>query len=148
VIPYREQKSISTENTFQTDTIDLNYLNAELTRMTESLAYELRCQNKLTGCITIKIRYTDFQTYTKQRSIPYTNADGVLLKEVKLLFHQLYERRQLIRLIGVRFTQLIPGCHQIDLFRDTREDIALYQAIDSVKKRFGESLLMNAGGIG
>jgi len=77
-----------------------------------------------------------------------TNADGLLLKEVKSLFDQLCERRQLIRLISVRFTQLIPGCHQIDLFQDTREDIALYQAIDSVKKRFGESLLMNAGGIG
>ncbi|HQX21436.1 MAG TPA: DNA polymerase IV [Niabella sp.] len=146
VIPYREQKSISTENTFQQDTIDLNFLNAELTRMTESIAYELRTQNKLTGCITVKIRYTDFQTYTKQRSIPYTNADGTLLKEVKSLFTQLYERRQLIRLIGVRFTHLIPGCHQIDLFQDTQEDIALYQAIDSIKKRFGEKLLMNAGG--
>lgn len=147
VIPYREQKSISTENTFQQDTIDLSFLNAELTRMTESIAYELRTQNKLTGCITVKIRYTDFQTYTKQRSIPYTNADNILLKEVKSLFTQLYERRQLIRLIGVRFTHLIPGCHQIDLFQDTQEDIALYQAIDSVKKRFGENLLMNAGGI-
>lgn len=146
VIPYREQKSISTENTFQHDTIDLSFLNAELTRMTESIAYELRSQNKLTGCITVKIRYTDFQTYTKQRSIPYTNSDGVLLKEVKALFNQLHERRQLIRLIGVRFTNMIPGCHQIDLFQDTQEDIALYQAIDSVKKRFGEKFLMNAGG--
>jgi len=127
VIPYRKQKSIPTENTFQTDTIDLNFLNAELTRITESIAYELRSQNKLTGCVTVKIRYTDFQTYTKQRSISFTNADCLLLKEVKSLFN--YERCQLIRLIGVRFTQLIPGCHQIDLFQDTQEDISIYQAI-------------------
>jgi DNA polymerase-4 len=146
VIPYREQKSISTENTFQQDTIDLSFLNAELTRMTESIVYELRTQNKLTGCITVKIRYTDFQTYTKQRSIPYTNADGVLLKEVKSLFIQLYERRQLIRLIGVRLTHLVPGTHQIALFQDTQDTIELYQAIDSVKKRFGESYILNAGG--
>ncbi|MBK7099373.1 MAG: DNA polymerase IV [Sphingobacteriales bacterium] len=147
VIPYREQKSISTENTFQQDTIDLRFLNAELVRMTESIAYDLRRQNKLTGCVSVKIRYSDFQTYTKQKMIAYTNADAVLIKEVKQLFNQLYERRLLIRLLGVRFTHLIPGCHQIDMFRDTEEDIALYQAIDSVKKRFGERLLMRAGGV-
>ncbi len=147
VIPYREQKSISTENTFQQDTIDLRFLNAELVRMTESIAYDLRRQNKLTGCVSVKIRYSDFQTYTKQKMIAYTNADAALMKEVKQLFNKLYERRLLIRLIGVRFTHLIPGCHQIDMFRDTEEDIALYQAIDSVKKRFGERLLMRAGGV-
>lgn len=147
VIPYREQKSISTENTFQQDTINVDFLKAQLTRMTESIAYELRKQNKLTGCITVKIRYTDFQTYTKQKTIPYSNSDEVLLKEAKNLFDQLYERRQLIRLIGIRFTQLIPGCKQIDLFEDTQEDIALYQAIDSIKKRFGERFLVRAAGI-
>ncbi len=147
VIPYREQKSISTENTFQQDTIDVDFLKAQLTRMTESIAYELRKQNKLTGCITVKIRYTDFQTYTKQKTIPYSNSDEILLKEAKNLFDQLYERRQLIRLIGIRFTQLIPGCKQIDLFEDTQEDIALYQAIDSIKKRFGERFLVRASGI-
>lgn len=147
VIPYREQKSISTENTFQQDTIDVDFLKAQLTRMTESIAYELRKQNKLTGCITVKIRYTDFQTYTKQKTIPYSNSDEILLKEAKNLFDQLYERRQLIRLIGIRFTQLIPGCKQIDLFEDTREDIALYQAIDSIKKRFGERFLVRAAGV-
>lgn len=147
VIPYREQKTISTENTFQQDTIDVDFLKAQLTRMTESIAYELRKQNKLTGCITVKIRYTDFQTYTKQKTIPYTNSDHILLKETKELFNRLYERRQLIRLIGVRFTHLIPGCHQIDMFEDTQEDITLYQAIDSVKKRFGERFLVRASGI-
>ena len=147
VIPYREQKSISTENTFQQDTIDVDFLKAQLTRMTESIAYELRKQNKLTGCITVKIRYTDFQTYTKQKTIPYSNSDEILLKEAKNLFDQLYERRQLIRLIGIRFTQLIPGCKQIDLFEDTQEDIALYQAIDSIKKKFGERFLVRAAGI-
>lgn len=114
--------------------------------MTESIAFELRKQNRLTGCITVKLRYSDFQTYTKQRTIPYTNSDYVLLKEAKSLFDQLYDRRQLIRLIGVRFTHLIPGCKQIDLFEDTQEDIALYNAIDSVKKRFGEKLLIRGGG--
>ena len=144
VIPYHEQKSISTENTFQQDTIDVHFLHAQLVRMTEKIAFELRAQNKLTGCVSVKLRYTDFQTYVKQRSISYTNADHVLLKVAKELFDQLYERRQLVRLIGVRFTQLIPGNYQINLFEDTQEEIKLYQAIDSIKKQFGEEKLHRA----
>lgn len=147
VIPYHEQKSISTEHTFQQDTIDLNYLLAELTRMTEKIAFELRSQDRLTGCVTVKLRYTDFETHTQQRSIPYTNADHVLLKVVKELFIRLYERRVLVRLVGVRFTNLIPGTYQINLFDDREEMIKLYQAIDGVKKRFGEALVIRGAGV-
>jgi DNA polymerase-4 len=144
VIPYREQKSISTENTFQSDTIDVEFLHAQLVRMTESVAFQLRQQDKLTGCVTVKIRYSDFDTVTKQHCIPYTAADHVLLKTVKDLFNKLYERRLLVRLIGVRFTQLVPGRYQINLFEDTQEMIRLYQAIDSVKKQFGAEKLVRA----
>jgi DNA polymerase-4 len=144
VIPYSEQVSISTESTFQADTIDLDFLEAKLVRMTESIAYQLRSQNRLTGCVALKIRYTDFETHTMQRAIPYTNSDHVLLKTVKELFTKLYSRRVLVRLLGVRFTNLIPGTYQINLFEDTAEMIRLYQAIDSVKKRFGEGLLTRA----
>lgn len=144
VIPYREQKSISTENTFQSDTIDVEFLHAQLVRMTESVAFQLRQQDKLTGCVTVKIRYSDFDTVTKQHCIPYSAADHVLLKTVKDLFSKLYERRLLVRLIGVRFTQLVPGCYQINLFEDTQEMIRLYQAIDSVKKQFGADRLVRA----
>lgn len=144
VIPYREQKSISTENTFQSDTIDMEFLHAQLVRMTESVAFQLRQQDKLTGCVTVKIRYSDFDTVTKQHCIPYSAADHVLLKTVKDLFNKLYERRLLVRLIGVRFTQLVPGLYQINLFEDTQEMIRLYQAIDSVKKQFGADSLVRA----
>lgn len=147
VIPYHEQKSISSEQTFQQDTIDLDLLYAELTRMTEKIAFELRSQNRMTGCVTVKLRYSNFETHTQQRSIPYSNADNELLKTVKELFSRLYERRMLVRLVGVRFTNLIPGTYQINLFDDTQEMINLYQAIDSVKKRFGEKLVMSAGGV-
>jgi DNA polymerase IV len=147
VVPYREQKSISTEETFQQDTIDINFLHSELVRMTEKIAFELRKQNRLTGCVTVKLRYSNFETFTRQQTIPYSNADHSLLKTVKELFNKLYERRMLIRLIGVRFTALIPGNYQINLFEDTQENIKLYQAIDSVKKRFGEKFLIRAAGV-
>jgi DNA polymerase IV len=147
VIPYHEQKSISTENTFQQDTIDLSFLDAELVRMTEKIAFELRNQNRLTSCITVKIRYTDFETHTIQKKIPATNADVVLVKTVRELFRKVYERRILIRLIGVRFTQLTSGTYQVNLFEDTSELMQLYKSIDSLKNQFGEGVLCSAAAI-
>lgn len=146
VVPYREQKSISTEQTFETDTIDITFLHRQLVRMTEKIAFELRSQNRLTGCISVKIRYSDFQTEQKQISINYTAADHELLQKAKDLFNTLYSRRQLIRLIGIRFTDLIPGTYQINLFNDTQEMIKLYQAIDSIKKQYGEKYVIRAIG--
>lgn len=146
VVPYHEAKSISTENTFHMDTIDISFMHAELVRMTEKIAFQLREQNRLTGCVTVKLRYSNFETFTKQMTIPYTNADHIILKTAKELFDKLFERRLLIRLIGVRFTHLVPGNYQINLFDDTEQMINLYQAIDSVKKRFGEKFLIRAVG--
>ena len=146
VTPYREQKSISTENTFETDTINVQFLNGELVRMTQKIAFELRKQNKLTGCITVKIRYSNFDTVTKQIAIPYTSADHLILPHVKELFNKLYDRRMLIRLIGVRFSHLIPGNYQINLFQDSNEMIKLYQALDSVNHQYGRFMIMRASG--
>lgn len=147
VIPFHEQKSISTENTFQQDTIDLPFLHAELCRMTEKIAFQLRQENKLSGCISVKIKYTDFDTVNMQRTVEYTNQDHAILKTVKELFTKLNTRRILIRLIGVRFTNLIPGNYQINLFGDTQEKIRLYQQIDSIKKQFGEKYILKAAGV-
>ncbi len=144
VVPFHEQKSISTERTFEQDTIDVNFLHSELVRMTEKIAYDLRKQNRLAGCVTVKLRYSNHDTCVKQRTIPYSNADHLLLETAKELFNQLFERRMLIRLIGIRFTNLIPGNYQISLFDDTQEMVKLYQAIDGVKKRFGEGLVGRA----
>ena len=148
VIPYHEQKTISAETVFDNDTIDMLLLNSTLVRMTEQIAFELRKQNKLTGCIIVKLRYTDGQVYTKQATVSYTNADHLLLDTAKSLFKRLYERRLLIRMIGIRFTNLVQGNYQVQLFDDLQESINMYRAIDSVKKRFGESLLVRAGGFG
>lgn len=144
VVPYREAKSIGTENTFDADTINIEFLHKELVRMTGKIAFDLRSNNQLAGCITVKIRYSDFQTVTRQAMIPYMASDHLLLQKAKELFTQLYERRLLVRLIGVRLSHLVPGNYQIHLFDDTQEQIKLYQAVDSIKKQFGENLLMRA----
>jgi DNA polymerase IV len=146
VVPYSEQKSISTESTFESDTIDIRFLQAKLVQMTEKIAFELRQQNKLTGCVTVKIRYSDFNTVTKQCTIAYTALDHLLLQTVNELFNKLYDRRLLVRLIGVRFTHLVPGNYQISLFDDSDDLIRLYQEIDKLNGRFGRYLIMRASG--
>ncbi len=139
VVPYSEQKSLSKEFTFQQDTIDMNLLLAQLARMTESLAFDLRKEDRLTGKIVVKIRYSDGDTHVADRKLLYNNTDHVLISVVREVFRKLYTRRMLVRLVGLRFQNLIPGVKQIDMFNDSTETIKLYQAIDSVKKRFGET---------
>lgn len=144
IVPYSEQKSIGTEETFQQDTIDMVFLNSELIRMTERLTFQLRKQERLTGCVTVKLRYANFDTVSKQMVIPYTASDAVLLKKAKELFTKLYDRRMLVRLIGVRFSHLVQGSQQINLFEDTEEAVRLYQAMDAMRARFGDEAIKRA----
>ncbi len=144
VLPYSESKSISKERTFNEDTLDLNMIKSLLIDMTEKLAFELRNKSKLTSIITVKIRYADFNTYTKQRKIPYTANDRVLLKYVKELFDSLNQRRQLIRLVGVKFSGLTYGYFQLDLFEDNIRDINLLQSLDKIRNRFGINAISRA----
>lgn len=144
VVPYMEQKSISTENTFDQDTIDVKRLKSILIAMVEKVAFELREQKKLTSCVTVKIRYSNFDTETKQIHIPYTSSDQIILRVVLQLFDKLYNRRMLIRLVGVRVSSLVHGNHQISLFDDTAESINLYEAIDRIKHRHGPEKLTRA----
>jgi len=137
VVPFREQKSMSKETTYQQDTIDMEMLKRTLIGMVDALAYDLRKEKKLTGCITLKIRYSNFDTHTQQLSIPYTNSDRAITAKVMELFRKLYSRRMLIRLIGIRFSNLIYGAYQVDLFNDTQEEIRLMEAMDHIRSRYG-----------
>ncbi|EAR16140.1 DNA polymerase IV [Robiginitalea biformata] len=148
VIPFCERKSISTERTFDRDTIDVVRLRGILTAMTENLAFQLRRGGKLTACVTVKLRYSDFNTYSRQLRIPYTSADHILIPRVMDLFERLYDRRLLVRLIGVRFSHLVPGNYQIDLFDDTQEALNLYAAMDRIRERFGDKSVLRASGMG
>ncbi|MFZ6051229.1 DNA polymerase IV [Halocola ammonii] len=147
VVAYNERKSISTERTFDRDTIDIHKLRGILLAMAENLAFQLRRGKKLTACVTVRVRYSDFNTYSLQRRIPYTSADHVLIPKVMEMFEQLYNRRMLVRLIGVRFSHLVGGGFQINLFDDTEEQVNLYQAMDKMRERFGDRCVMRAAGI-
>lgn len=148
VIPFSERKSISTERTFDKDTIDVVKLRGILIAMTENLAYQLRRGQKLTACIAVKIRYSDFNTYSKQMRIPYTSADHILIPRILDLFETLYNRRLLVRLVGIRFSHLVSGNYQINLFEDTEEALNLYAAMDVIRKRFGDKSVLRASGMG
>ncbi len=137
VIPFHERKSISNEHTFGKDTADVQRMRAMMRAMAENLAFQLRNGNKLTSCVSVKIRYADFQTYSKQLQIPYTSADHVLIPKIEHLFEQLYNRRMLVRLIGVNFSDLVSGNYQINLFDDTEEKLNLYQAMDYIRNKYG-----------
>lgn len=144
VVAWNERKSISMERTFEKDSTDVQKMKSILTSMAENLAYQLRSGNKLTACVSIKIRYSDFQTYSKQRIIPYTSLDHTLIKTTLDLFDQLYQRRILIRLIGVRFSNLVGGSYQMRLFEDSEKLIKLYQSMDIIRNRFGDQAVKRA----
>lgn len=142
---YHEAKSISTEHTFSENTADLDFLQAELLRMTEKLGHELREEGKMTKCVAVKIRYPDFETHTRQMAIAPTSYDDELIKVVKELFGSLYEKKHLVRLVGVRFSELTLSSLQTDLFENRVRKANLYTAIDAVKLRFGKKSLGRRG---
>ena len=148
VVTYNERKSISTERTFDYDTIDMTLLRELLIAMTENLAYQLRRGQKLTSCVSVKIRYADFDTQSRQLKIPYTSADHLLIPRILELFNALYNRRLRVRLIGVKFSHLAGGNYQINLFDDNESAIQLYQAIDRMRLRFGDRSIIRASSLG
>lgn len=147
VIQYSERKSISTERSFDRDTTDVKKLEGIIIAMAENLAYQLRRGNKLTACISFKIRYSDFQTFSKQKKIPYTSADHKIIPIVLDLYKRLYQRRMLVRMVGVKFSHLVEGGYQIDLFEDDEKIINLYQAMDKMRERYGDRAVMRAVGM-
>lgn len=147
VVPYSEQKSMSKERTFVEDTLDMVFIRQKIISMVDDLAYELRKSGKLTSQVTVKIRYADFNTYTKQKRIQYTANNKILLGHILHLFEQLYQRRQLIRLIGIKFGNLVYGNFQINLFDDTVEEIDLLKQMDVIRNRFGANAIQRASSV-
>lgn len=147
VVPYSERKSLSAEHTFAQDSIDLENMRSIISGMVEQLAFQLRQEKWLTSVVTIKIRYANFDTETKQCRISHTSADHTLLKYALELFKKLYTRRMRLRLIGIRFSGLVHGSHQMLLFENTEVLMNLYQSMDRIKNRFGKTAVGRASGL-
>lgn len=139
-----EQKSMSHENTFDKDHTDINFLHSELVRLTEKTAYSLRQDELMTGCITVKIRYSDFETTSRQETIDYTALDDMLIAKAKDLFNKSYQKGRPVRLLGIRFNQFIPITMQMSLFDNNVEKLNLFKAVDDIKDRFGSKAITKA----
>ena len=144
VSPHRESKSISAENTFEENTSDLEILLAQLVGQAERVAYELRQEKKFATCVAIKFRNANFETSTRQITIPATIADSDIIKAATDLFTKLYVPGTMVRLLGVRLAGLTDTGAQTNLFDNKTEQHALYDAIDAVKNKFGKSVLRKA----
>jgi len=148
IIQYHERKSISNERTFGKDTTDVHKLKTIIRAMAENLAFQLRNGQKLTSCVSVKIRYSDFNTHTKQVKIPYTAADHNLIPRVVELFNQLYAKRLLIRLVGVKFSSMVTGNDQMNLFENSQTTSNLYQAMDTIRNKYGSRSVHRASTFG
>ncbi len=147
VVPYSEEKSISSERTFETDTIDVLMLDRLLISMAEKLCFKLRKKEKLASVVTVKIRYANYDTHTLQKKIAYTSLDQMMIGTVRELFKRIYERRMLIRLIGIKFSGLISGAQQLDLFENNEKQIKLYLSMDKIRMRYGSGAIKRASGM-
>jgi DNA polymerase-4 len=148
VVPYCEQPALSSEHTFAVDTIEPRVLHTEIRRQVGELAFELRRTGQLTSHVTVKLRYTDGNTYTRQARVPHTAHDRVLTERTLALFDALFERRQLVRMVGVRFAGLVRGGYQLSLFEDTDKEARLLAGMDRVRTRFGENALKKGDRLG
>ena len=144
VSQYHEAKSISSETTFDENKTDMNFLMRELVRLTEKIAFELRQDGKVAGCIAVKIRYPDFETTSRQTTVPFTCSDDEIIPVAKDLFHKLYRKGEPVRLLGVRLSELTNEAIQTSLFNDVEKKTDLYKAIDDVKNRFGKLKIKRA----
>lgn len=137
VVPYREQKSIGKQTTFDSDRMDVAGMKVILTDMITKLAFELRQQQKLTACVTVTIRYANFETVTQQAKIPYTSLDSILIAKTKELFDKVYQKRMLLRLVGVKLSHLVGGYEQISMYGPSEKMYNLYQRMDKIRNLYG-----------
>ena len=121
VSPHRESKSISAENTFEENTSDMDILLAQLVGQAERVAYELRQEKKYATCVAIKFRNANFETSTRQVTVPATIADTDIIKAATDLFTKLYVQGTKVRLLGVRLSVLTNVGAQTNLFDNKTE---------------------------
>ena len=144
VQPFHEAKSVSSEHTFEENITDTEALITELVRLTEKVAYSLRQDGQLAGCIAVKIRYPDFETRSRQTTITPSCRDDQFIPAAIQLLQDLYATGTPVRLLGVKLSEFTREPSQPTLFEDVAKKQHLYQAIDDVKNKFGKTALQKA----
>ena len=133
------------KDTFHENITDIHFLHSELVRLTEKNAYGVCVVMKNSRDVSpFKIRYPDFETTSRQEMIDYTSLDDQLIAKTRDLFTKFYRKDQPVRLLGVRFSHLIPFTMQMNLFNNQEEKLNLYKAVDNIKDRFGGYSIIKA----
>jgi DNA polymerase-4 len=146
VVAARHDKSISSEETFDTDLASREDMNRELLRLSERTAARLRQAGLAAGTIQLKIRQPDFTTFTRQRKVspPASGTDRVYAVARALLGTWLADHPGArLRLLGVGGSNLVPA-GQPDLFDDATPDSEVDKAVDAIRDRFGDAALGRA----
>jgi DNA polymerase-4 len=137
-----DPKSISKENTFMEDTIDLDRIKETMFEMTGQVCQNLRDNKMQAMCINLKLRYSDFSTLTRAKSVPPTDDDKIVFETVWALFTKNYTRRVSVRLIGVGLTKFVKLPDQKALFDDTDEKRKkILEAVNTIRNKHGYNLI-------
>ncbi len=145
VTPEHEAKSLSREETFARDVRDEAVLRRELLRLSDEVAWRLRRHHLRARTVTLKLRYADFSTLTRQTTLSDpTDSGPVIDAHAAVLLEQAWDRRP-VRLIGVGGSNLVQGGRQLSLFEeaDGRQG-QLEAALDHIRERYGESAIRRA----
>lgn len=130
--------SISNERTFREDVRDGLCLEAQLCALVERVCWRARKRGVVAGTVTLKLRYADFETLTRSRSLPASSSEREVLPVVRALLQRARRRRAAVRLLGIKLSKLSPPRAQLSLFAD---DMPLRRAVDDVRTRYGYEAL-------
>jgi DNA polymerase-4 len=163
VVTEHEIKSLSREETFARDTRDVALMQRELLRLSDSVAASLRRHGLAARTVSLKLRYADFKTLTRQRTLAAPADSGAELYEQALaLFEIAWDRRRAVRLLGVGASGLTESAGQLRLFEIAGEDAGtagqrakereasrerrarLDAALDRIRQRFGDAAIQRA----
>ena len=145
--PRGGRKSISREVTFARDTADRTFINASLSLLVEKAGGRLRELGLLAGCLTLKLRYSDFATITRaSRIAPPTDIDRIFFRSAREILDSAYARRLKLRLVGISLTRLRSGTLQPSLFDEysINKYKNICNAVDKIRKRYDFEAVLSA----
>jgi DNA polymerase-4 len=138
--PSSAAKSISRETTFTEDTLDRPFLRSVLSYLGERVGAELRREERRARCVTLKLRYSDFHTITRNRALSQTTDTDQDIFDIglELMERALEHRRQRVRLVGIGVSNLVGEGRQLSLLDSARERLGrLDPVIDGIRNRYG-----------
>ncbi len=144
----RAEKSVGHEETFHTDISDTRTLHVELRRLADRVGARLRTQQYEAATISIKVRFSDFTTLSRSRTLPEPTSVGQRIGDAAIELFDSIDRRQAVRLVGVRGEKLKPAAMAATLWDDDAEWRRVEGALDGAAARFGRGAVTRGSLLG